>query len=151
MIRMRGLLLAAPAALLAFPAAAQTAQNPAITAPADEPLALPTGYVRVWGDEFDKPGLPDPAKWRYDTARNKLGWYNDELQYYAGARAENTRVENGHLILEARRERLSDRPDFGGQDYASGKLVTRDTAEIAKIESYPRMEGRQMLMVISPK
>jgi len=31
------------------------------------------------------------------------------------------------------------------------KRVQEDTAEIAKIEAYPRMEGRQMLMVISPK
>jgi translation initiation factor IF-3 len=31
------------------------------------------------------------------------------------------------------------------------RRVQEDTAEIAKIESYPRMEGRQMLMVLSPK
>ncbi len=31
------------------------------------------------------------------------------------------------------------------------RRVQEDVAEIAKIESYPRMEGRQMLMVISPK
>ena len=31
------------------------------------------------------------------------------------------------------------------------KRVQEDTAEDAKIEAYPRMEGRQMLMVLSPK
>jgi translation initiation factor IF-3 len=31
------------------------------------------------------------------------------------------------------------------------KRVQDDIAEIAKIEAYPRMEGRQMLMVLSPK
>lgn len=31
------------------------------------------------------------------------------------------------------------------------RRVQEDTAEVAKIESYPRMEGRQMLMVLSPK
>ena len=31
------------------------------------------------------------------------------------------------------------------------KRVQEDTAEIAKVEAYPRLEGRQMLMVISPK
>ncbi len=31
------------------------------------------------------------------------------------------------------------------------KRVQDDTGEIAKIEAWPRMEGRQMLMVISPK
>jgi translation initiation factor IF-3 len=31
------------------------------------------------------------------------------------------------------------------------KRVQEDTAEIAKVEAYPRLEGRQMLMVISPR
>ena len=31
------------------------------------------------------------------------------------------------------------------------KRVQEDVAEIAKIEAYPRLEGRQMLMVLSPK
>jgi translation initiation factor IF-3 len=31
------------------------------------------------------------------------------------------------------------------------KRVQDDTVEDAKIESYPRMEGRQMLMVLAPK
>ena len=31
------------------------------------------------------------------------------------------------------------------------KRVQEDVAEVAKIESYPRMEGRQMLMVLAPK
>ncbi|MEO5597825.1 MAG: translation initiation factor IF-3 [Novosphingobium sp.] len=31
------------------------------------------------------------------------------------------------------------------------KRVQEDTTETAKIEAYPRMEGRQMLMVLSPK
>src|SRR4249919_3642456 len=47
---------------------------------------------------------------------------------------------------------------FRGRELSHGQLgmallqrVQADTAEDAKIESYPRMEGRQMLMVISPK
>jgi len=31
------------------------------------------------------------------------------------------------------------------------KRVQSDTDEIAKVEAYPRMEGRQMLMVLAPK
>ena len=31
------------------------------------------------------------------------------------------------------------------------RRVQEDIAEVAKVEAYPRMEGRQMLMVISPK
>ena len=118
-------LLAALAALSPVAASAQTDPAPPITAGTDEKLALPEGYRQVWADEFDSPGLPDPKRWAYDTSRNKEGWYNEELQYYAASRPENVRVEKGRLILEARKERLADKPDFGGQDYASGKLITR--------------------------
>ena len=31
------------------------------------------------------------------------------------------------------------------------RRVQEDIAEVAKVEAYPRMEGRQMLMVVSPK
>ena len=47
---------------------------------------------------------------------------------------------------------------FRGRELAHQQLgmdllrrVQEDVAEVAKIESYPRMEGRQMLMVLSPK
>jgi translation initiation factor IF-3 len=47
---------------------------------------------------------------------------------------------------------------FRGSELAHQQLgmqllqrVAENTAEIAKVESYPRMEGRQMLMVLSPK
>jgi translation initiation factor IF-3 len=47
---------------------------------------------------------------------------------------------------------------FRGREMAHQELgmdllrrVQSDTAEIAKIEAYPRLEGRQMLMVLSPK
>jgi len=31
------------------------------------------------------------------------------------------------------------------------KRVQDDVVEVAKVEAYPRLEGRQMLMVLSPK
>jgi translation initiation factor IF-3 len=31
------------------------------------------------------------------------------------------------------------------------RKVQEDVAEIAKVEAFPRMEGRQMLMVLAPK
>ncbi|MCP3729651.1 translation initiation factor IF-3 [Sphingomonas sp. MG17] len=47
---------------------------------------------------------------------------------------------------------------FRGRELSHGQLgmallqrVQQDCAEDAKVESYPRMEGRQMLMVLSPK
>jgi translation initiation factor IF-3 len=47
---------------------------------------------------------------------------------------------------------------FRGREMANGELgmnvlrrVQEQTAEVAKIEAHPRMEGRQMLMVLAPK
>ena len=47
---------------------------------------------------------------------------------------------------------------FRGREMAHNQLgmavlerVREDTAEIAKVEQFPRMEGRQMLMVVAPK
>ena len=121
--------MAAAGLLLAPTVAAQTVHNPPITAGTDEPLTLPAGHKLVWSDEFNTPGLPDPRKWGWDTSRNKQGWYNNELQYYAARRLKNVRVEGGKLIIEARKERLAARDDYGGQNFASGKIVTKGLAD----------------------
>ena len=120
--------MAATIALLT-PGAALAQQPTEERAAASETIGLPAGYTLVWSDEFDKPGAPDAKKWRYDTSRNKEGWYNNELQYYAANRRENVRVEGGNLVIEARKERLSSMPDYGGQEYSSGKLVTSGVAD----------------------
>jgi beta-glucanase (GH16 family) len=128
----RHALLAAAALLAPFPAPAQQTNNqpgPAMTAPVDEPLVRPAEYKLVWADEFDKAGLPDTKKWAYDTHANKGGWYNNELQYYSGPRRENARVEDGKLVIEARKERRSSEPDYGGQEYSSTRLLTNGKAD----------------------
>ncbi len=93
-------------------------------------LSIPSGYDLVWSDEFDGSGLPNPARWAYDTERNAHGWWNGELQYYSGPRPENARLENGHLIIEARQEPVpvEQFPDTGGQSYTSTRLVTKGRA-----------------------
>jgi beta-glucanase (GH16 family) len=90
-----------------------------VDAPMQAPSAAPD-----WADEFDGAQV-DTGTWRFDTERNAAGWFNHELQYYADARPENARIEQGALVIEARRETLSARPDWGGQTYSSAKLVTR--------------------------
>lgn len=86
------------------------------------------GWTLAWSDEFDTDGLPDASKWDYDTERNAVGWFNNELQYYARNRPENARVEGGRLIITARKEELRSAPDYGGQRYTSARLVTRGKA-----------------------
>lgn len=93
--------------------------------PTPTPALAPEGYRLLWSDEFDTPGLPDPDKWTYDTHANRRGWYNNELQYYSAGRPENARVENGNLVIEARRETLTGLPDHGGQTWTSARLLSR--------------------------
>ncbi|HJV61869.1 MAG TPA: glycoside hydrolase family 16 protein [Albitalea sp.] len=111
-------------------AALAACSHPAGVAPvagagARAPLQRPADYRLVWSDEFDVDGLPDARRWSFDTGRNREGWYNHELQYYAGPRAENALVKNGVLRITARRESLSREPDWGGQHYTSARLITK--------------------------
>lgn len=71
----------------------------------------------VWNDEFNYKGLPDSAKWSYDVGGN--GWGNHELQYYTLKQPGNARVENGYLIIEAKKETI------GNNAYSSARLVTK--------------------------
>lgn len=115
-----------PLSVVAAPAPAYTiTQGPIMTPAPDATLA---GWTLVWSDEFNLDGLPDSAKWDYDTERNRIGWFNGELQYYARERMENARVENGSLVITARRENLTSASDYGGQNYTSARLVTRGKA-----------------------
>jgi beta-glucanase (GH16 family) len=101
------------------------AASASLAQPYDMRLA---GWTLAWSDEFSTDGLPDAAKWDYDTDRNAVGWFNNELQYYARSRLENARVEGGRLIITARKEDLRSAPDHGGQRYTSARLVTRGKA-----------------------
>lgn len=125
-----GPVAAAPVDLVA-PVAGNPA--PATSAPVatTEPTAsagVPAGYKLVWSDEFSGSGLPDAAKWGYDTARNQVGWYNNEKQYYAASRLQNSSGQNGQLSITAVKEQLTNAPDFGGQAYTSARLTTQGQA-----------------------
>lgn len=93
------------------------------------PLAVPAGYTLVWADEFNIDGLPDPAKWHFDTSGNKQGWANHELQYYSGPDGRNARVKGGRLLITARKESPANAADWGGQRYTSARLITKGKSE----------------------
>ena len=105
------------------------ADPPAPAASAPTAAGVPAGHVLVWADEFDRPGLPDPLKWAHDTDRNRAGWYNGELQYYAAKRLANAEVRDGRLHITARLESLASAADWGGQRYTSARLITRGLAD----------------------
>lgn len=109
-----------------IPAPAASAPTPAASEPV--PADVLPGWTLVWSDEFSTDGLPDATKWDFDTERNRLGWYNNEQQYYAAARLENSSVQNGMLTITARKESLTGAADYGGQAYTSARLITRGKA-----------------------
>lgn len=54
----------------------------------------------IWAEEFNYKGLPDPAKWGYEEGFVR----NNEKQYYAAVRQENSYVQGGNLVIESRKE-----------------------------------------------
>ena len=110
------------AVLLAAAAQSLSATNYSI----HEPMPVHTAEL-LWSDEFNGNSL-DRSKWSFDTSRNKVGWFNGELQYYAADRPQNLRLQNGRLIIELHKDpkELSKLPDWGKQKYSSAKIVTRD-------------------------
>lgn len=51
----------------------------------------------IWSDEFDIDGLPNPNKWHYEKGYVR----NGESQHYQVGNSENSRIENGFLIIES--------------------------------------------------
>lgn len=101
---------------------------------------LAAEYELVWSDEFSQAdgSAPDPSNWVYDTGFG--GWGNDESQYYTTS-TENSRIENGHLVIEM--HDISDDPVFDpvlGRDlnYSSARLKTKDR----HAWTYGRIEAR---------
>jgi beta-glucanase (GH16 family) len=85
------------------------------------------GWQLIWSDEFN--GSIGPS-WVFETGAG--GWGNNELQYY---RRENATIENGALVITAKRE------DFGGAAYTSARMKTQGL----KTFKFGRMEARMKL------
>ena len=74
----------------------------------------------------------------------------DDHDYDVKMRSVKKFIEDGDKVKMTLR--------FRGREMAHQELgmdvlkrVQEDTSEIAKVEAYPRLEGRQMLMVLAPK
>ncbi len=91
----------------------------------------------VWKDEFDNMGLPDSTRWSYDLGDgcpNVCGWGNNEAEFYTRD-LKNARVENGNLIIEARKDSM------GEMAFTSARLVTKFKGDW----KYGRIEVRAKL------
>ena len=87
-------------------------------------------YQLVWSDEFNGATLDDNV-WTIQQGTGNNGWGNSEKQYYTG-RTENLRVEDGCLVIEARKE------DYEGAEYTSARIMSKGKKDF----TYGKMEAR---------
>ncbi|ACY17277.1 discoidin domain-containing protein [Haliangium ochraceum] len=89
-------------------AAPELGEEPEAPAPMAEPGLL-------WEENFDGPEI-DRDTWTYDVGVGVWNWgSNQELQYYTD-RPQNSYIENGKLVIEARREAME------GYEFTSARL-----------------------------
>ncbi|MBD0831835.1 glycoside hydrolase family 16 protein [Aestuariibaculum sediminum] len=88
-------------------------------------------YNLTMADEFNTDGPPDASIWNYNIGTGTNGWGNNELQYYTN-RTENVTVQNGILIITAKKE------DYNGSAYTSARLTSKNLFE----QKYGRFEAR---------
>jgi beta-glucanase (GH16 family) len=112
--------------------------SPLLLLSADQQPAVNPGknYNLVWHDEFEgrNGSLPDPKKWAYDLGGG--GWGNQELETYTN-RAENAHIENGNLVISARKENYEG-TDHIAREYTSARLKTQGLFS----QTYGRFEAR---------
>jgi beta-glucanase (GH16 family) len=70
-------------------------------------IDVPPGYKLVWHDEFDVDGAPNPANWKFEKGFVR----NEEAQWY---QPNNASVQGGLLVIEARKERVTN-PNYTGK------------------------------------
>jgi beta-glucanase (GH16 family) len=98
-------------------------------------------YTLIWFEDFNEPVINESV-WNFnigDGCPNLCGWGNRELQYY---RRENAFIENGNLVIEARRERFVDPYTGKEYSYTSARL---DTIGKLRITPPVRIEIRAKL------
>lgn len=87
-------------------------------------------YRLVWSDEFEGTTL-DANVWTPQKGIGNNGWGNGEKQYYTD-RHENLRVEDGCLVIEARKEAVE------SSEYTSARIISRGNKQF----TYGKMEAR---------
>lgn len=76
-------------------------------------------WVEIWSDDFNGTEI-DRSLWNYDVGGNGFG--NQEAQYYTD-RADNSYIDNGNLVIEAKKE------SYNGNDYTSAKLISQNKGD----------------------
>lgn len=80
----------------------------------------PTINKLVWAEEFNYEGHPNPEFWGYEEGYIR----NKEAQYYTRRNLSNVRVDDGCLVIEARKEKKDT------MNYTSGSINTLGNVDI---------------------
>ena len=109
--------------------------------------------AKRWSKETPPGPLPTRAKKKQkviEVKEIKLRPNIDEHDYQVKMRSVQKFLDEGDKVKVTLR--------FRGREMAHQELgvnvlnrVREDTDEVAKIEAFPKLEGRQMIMVIAPK
>ena len=117
---------------------------------ADPPVAKFLDVGKFKYEAQKKANLARKTQKTQEIKEIKLRPNIDTHDYDVKAKAMHRFFEEGDKVKVTLR--------FRGRELAHGQLgmrllqrVQEDVAESAKVEQHPRMEGRQMLMVLSPK
>ncbi|MEM5948455.1 family 16 glycosylhydrolase [Spirochaetia bacterium 38H-sp] len=89
----------------------------------------------AWSDEFDGPEI-DRDIWVFETGNGANGWGNNELEYY---KEENAFIEDGMLVIEAKKETVS--TGYKDFHYTSARMKTQGKYDF----TYGRVEIRAKL------
>jgi beta-glucanase (GH16 family) len=94
--------------------------------------AAAAGWKFEWSDEFEGPNV-DATVWGYENGHVR----NQELQYYTN-RQENSRIEDGRLLIQARRD------NWNGHEYTSASRRTsgRKSFRYGRFEMRARIDIR---------
>lgn len=76
------------------------------------------GWKLTWADEFEGAEI-NTTYWTHEIGKGDNGWGNNEWEYYTDA-PENSRIENGKLVIEARDD------SWNGHKYTSARMITKD-------------------------
>lgn len=117
---------------------------------ADPPVAKVLDYGKYKYEEQKKASAMRKKQKTQDVKEIKMRPGIDTHDYETKLRSANRFINDGDKVKVTLR--------FRGREMAHQELgrevlkrVEEDLAEIAKVESHPRMEGRQMTMVVAPR
>ncbi|CAF1612421.1 unnamed protein product [Adineta ricciae] len=97
--------------------------------------------------DFSQSSAMDLREWEFLEGTGENGWGTHQKQYYTVNAAENAWRENGHLIIEARKE------EYRGCEYTSARLRSKQLFRYGRLQiraKLPSAKGTWSSFVLIP-